>query len=119
MARGKSAEVGATRVADNGYHYTKTDAGWRLTHHIIAENTLGRTIKPDERVVFKNGKRSDLTPDNILVTEKGRGAVRRRKIQLEGRIADLIRELNEIELELETDVTWSLRRAQHRTPKNV
>lgn len=110
MARGKAVEVGATRVSQNGYHYTKvalngTDkAAWKLTHHIIAEKKIGRSIREDERVVFRNGKKRDLSPKNIEVREKGRGSVRRRKAQLEARIAELQAELTEINKELQGPV---------------
>lgn len=105
MARGKAVDVGTTRVAQNGYHYTKvaTPNGkgqWRLTHHIIAEKKIGRTIREDERVVFVNGKKSDLRPENVEVREKGRGSIQRRKAQIEARIEELQAELDEINAEL-------------------
>ena len=53
MPRGQKAEVGATRVAPNGYHYTKSDEyNWRLTHHIVMEAKLGRKLLPHYRVLF-------------------------------------------------------------------
>lgn len=100
MARGGKASVGDTRVSANGYHYTRTEDKWRLTHHIIMEATLGRKLEPDERVVFVDGKRSNLKPDNIEIREKGRGSIRRRKAALEARIEELQSELNEINAEL-------------------
>ena len=54
MGRGKTAEVGDTRIAANGYHYTKTETrGWVLTHWLTAEKMLGREIRSDEQVRFK------------------------------------------------------------------
>lgn len=105
MARGAAANVGATRVSANGYHYTKAvdpsdgKEKWRLTHHIIAEQKLGRPLREDERVHFV-GKKSDLSPDNIKVVEKGRSSLRRRKAQIEARIQELQAELEEINREL-------------------
>jgi len=106
MARGQQVDVGATRVSQNGYHYTKVAVkpgtgkpGWRLTHHIVAEQKLGRPLREDERVSFK-GKKSDLRPENIIVSEKGQGSQRRRKAQLEARIAELQAELDIINAEL-------------------
>lgn len=104
--RGQTVDVGATRVSQNGYHYTKVEdrgdgkPGWRLTHHILAEQKLGRKLRTDERVSFKNGKKSDLRPDNIRVTEKGTGSARRRKAQIEARIEELKAELAIINEEL-------------------
>lgn len=104
MARGQKVDVGSKRVSANGYEYTKVAENgkefWKLTHWIIAERTLGRPIREDERVSFINGKKSDLRPENIRVTEKGTGSIRRRKAQIESRIADLQAELDEINAEL-------------------
>jgi hypothetical protein len=101
MARGKAVADGATRVSQNGYHYTKTGGKWRLTHHIVAEQILGRPLREDERVSFKDPKqRLNLEPSNIVISEKGQGSIRRRKAQLEVRIAELQAELDEINKEL-------------------
>lgn len=104
MARGKVVDVGSTRVSQNGYHYTKVEEDgktrWKLTSHIVAEKKLGRRLREDERVTFRNGKKSDLSPDNIVVQEKGTGSIRRRKAQLEARIAELQAELDSINAEL-------------------
>lgn len=101
MARGKLAQDGATRVAQNGYQYTKVNGKWRLTHHIKAEEYLGRSLREDERVSFRDPKKKlDFSRDNIVVSEKGTGSVRRRKAQLEARIAELQAELHDINQEL-------------------
>lgn len=107
MARGQNAEIGATRVSQNGYHYTKVaDAdgngkpGWRLTHHLIAEKKLGRRLRESERVSFQDGKKTNLKANNIVVTEKGRSSIRRRKAYLEARIEELQAELDDINAEL-------------------
>lgn len=94
MARGKNAKVGDTRTAPNGYHYTKTEDGWRLTHHILAEKSLGRKIKKNERVYFKDGDRTNLSKDNVLVkrvrTKKDRLA------EIDNKIAILKQEREEL-----------------------
>lgn len=100
MPRGQKSEVGDKRVAPNGYHYTKCEGGWRLTHHLIMEKKLGRPISDNERVVFLNGKRSDLRPDNLAVREKGTSSLRQRKARIEARIEELQAELREIEAQL-------------------
>lgn len=106
MARGKASEVGETRVSQNGYHYTKVEdrgdgkAGWRLTHHIMAEKYLGRPIRESERVSFQTGNKLDFSEKNIVVTEKGQGSIRRRKAHVEARIAELQAELDAINEEL-------------------
>lgn len=103
MARGQNVEVGSTRQAQNKYWYTKVaempdtgKPGWRLTHHIIAERKLGRPLRTDERVTFKDGKRTNLDPSNIVVVEKGKGSQRRRLAQIEARIQELTAERDEI-----------------------
>lgn len=100
MARGQKANVGDKRVAPNGYHYTRTESGWRLTHHLVAEKKLGRPLHTDEGVYFVDGKRHNLSPDNISVREKGRGSLRRRLAQLDDRIRELTAERDAIQKQL-------------------
>lgn len=91
MPRGQASKVGDVNIAHNGYHYTRCESGWRLTHHLIAESTLGRPIEPDETVSFADNDRTNLSPDNILVTK--------RKTSLRGRIATIEAKIMELELE--------------------
>jgi hypothetical protein len=82
MARGKASEAGDTRVSSNGYHYTRTVKEWRLTHHIMAEQLLGRPLADNERVRFKDGNRYNLEADNIEVYKKGSSSIARTRAQL-------------------------------------
>jgi hypothetical protein len=75
-------------VSANGYHYTKSDGKMRLTHHIIAEEVLGRPLKADEMVRFKNGDKTDLRPENLLVIQKNKTSVRKRLAIVESRLAE-------------------------------
>lgn len=100
MARGKNAKVGDTRWSDNGYHYTRCEEGWRLTHHLVAERMLGRRLAKGERVKFVDGNPKNFAKDNIAVTKMGSGSLRRRKAQLEARIEELQAELHEVETEI-------------------
>lgn len=61
---------GSTYVSDNGYHYTKQDGRFRLTHHILMEEKLGRPLRKGERVYFSDGNRRNLNKDNIEVRTK-------------------------------------------------
>jgi hypothetical protein len=105
MARGKNAAVGDTRVAQNGYHYTKTaDRGWRLTHHITAEeHILHRPLQDGEIVQFteKKYKREPYNPEGIRVIKQKTTTLRARKAKLEARIEDLQLELREVNKLLE------------------
>ena len=96
MSRGKASKPGDTRVSANGYHYTRTQTDWRLTHHIIAEKRLGRSLKDDERVVFRDGKRSNLESDNLMVVPKGSASTNRTRARLTARIAELQAKLSEL-----------------------
>ncbi len=90
MARGAAAKEGDTRIAKNGYHYTRTAIEWRLTHHIIAEEKYGRKVNTEkERVVFVDGKRDNLIPSNIEIREQGKTSTKRRIAQIEARILEL------------------------------
>lgn len=71
MKKRNSTPVGAVTLNANGYSSTKTSTGWRLTHHIIAEESLGRPLDTKvERCIFKDGDRTNLSPDNIAVLPK-------------------------------------------------
>lgn len=100
--RGNTAPDGTTRVAKNGYSYTKQDGKWRLTHHILAEEKLGRCLEEGERVSFADGKRANLKKSNIVITVQGFSSLRRRKAQIESRILELQAELRRIEKQLRT-----------------
>lgn len=100
MPRGQVTKVGVTRIAQNGYHYTKTIDGWRLTHHIIAEEKYGIKVTSEHLVRFADGKRRNLSPSNIEVVQKGRSSLRRRRAIIEARMDELKAELEMIDKEL-------------------
>lgn len=93
MGRGKTAQVGATRISKNGYHNTKTETGWRLTHHLTAEKKLGRPLEENEIVQFVGSKTKPYDVNNVRVIIKRTSSLRKRKAQLEVRIAELQEEL--------------------------
>lgn len=103
MARGANAPVGAETTSQNGYHYTKTEDGWKLTHRIIAEKELlHRPLQPNERVVFLNGNKLDLRSENLKVTKikSSLDSLKRRRDMLIVRIEELQAQL----LDLEEDI---------------
>lgn len=105
MVRGKTVEKGATRIAQNGYHYTKCDKGWRLTHHLTAEGMLGRPLRENEMVRFKEPKykRDPYDQNGIVIIEKGNRSLRTRKAALEYKIEELQAELRDINAQLEIE----------------
>lgn len=90
---------GSQRVATNGYFYTKVDGKWILTHHVIARLVAGRPIDTEtERVIFIDGDRSNLTPENISIVPKKLPSSKAAKAaRLRARIADLQAELEQLE----------------------
>ena len=70
MSKGRQAKIGAENVAANGYAYVKTASGWRLKHHIVAEQKLGRPLEKGERVSFADNDRTNFDPANIIVATK-------------------------------------------------
>lgn len=95
--RGKPSQVGDTRTAPNGYHYTNTHQGWRLTHHILAEQIIGRPLREDERVEFKDKDRTNLSADNLNVVKKGESTKARTRARLTARIQELQAQLRELD----------------------
>jgi hypothetical protein len=98
VPRGRAAKIGDTFVNANGYHHTRTEGGWRLTHHIVAEKLLGRALTGDETVRFKDGNRKNLDPANLVIKHKrqSKGAARAR---LEAKIMELKNELEALDEE--------------------
>jgi hypothetical protein len=93
-----TAKVLSERVSQNGYWYVKLDTGqWKLKHHTVAEESLGRPIAADERVIFKDRDRTNFNPDNIDVVKKGKTSKNRRIAQIRARIQELQAELEELE----------------------
>jgi hypothetical protein len=89
MPRGRPAEDGAKRWSPNGYHYTRVDGKWRLTHHLIMEKKLGRPINTETEMVRFIGSRRDLRPENIEIIPKNKVSERKRLATLEAQIKEL------------------------------
>jgi len=58
---------------------------WRLTHHLIAEKSLGRKLRENERVSFKDKDRSNLKPGNLVISIKMKTSAERELARLEAR----------------------------------
>lgn len=93
--RGKKAVVGDTRVAPNGYHYTRTTTGWELTHRLIIEKSLGRKLGLTERVRFKDNDRTNLSLENLKVVITVPN-IEARKLTIIDKIAELQAELEHL-----------------------
>jgi hypothetical protein len=91
----KKRKDGDTYTSKNGYHYTRVDGKWRLTHHLIAEEKLGRPLHREERVSFKDRDRTNLAPDNLKVSPK-QGGREARITYLETKIRIFQEELDEL-----------------------
>lgn len=96
MPRGHASKVGETNISSNGYHHTRTENGWRLTHHIVAETILGRPLKEEEMVRFKDSDKSNLDPSNIDVVVKKKRP-RARAAKLRAKIMEMQDELRNLE----------------------
>ena len=98
MPRGESSQLGATTISQNGYHYVRTEQGWRLHHHVIAEEKFGRTIDTTlETIYFIDRDRNNLDAENIGVRPK-RSLTKEAKVaHIKARIEDLTAMLQELE----------------------
>jgi hypothetical protein len=99
--RGHESKVGDTRISPNGYHYTKVanrgdgTPGWRLTHHIKAEQYLGRPLASNERVHFRDKTaegRMNFDKENLIIVTEGSSNVRRKITRIDAKIEDLRKE---------------------------
>jgi len=109
MARGTAAKVGDRFTNANGYTYEKTeDRSWIAVHVLIAEEKLGRKLREGERASFKDGDRSNLDPDNIVVKVRlGKKSPRARLAVVNAMIQDHREQLEILEeekKELETQI---------------
>jgi hypothetical protein len=100
---GKSKPEGSTYTADNGYHYTKKDGKFRLTHHIIMEEKLSREILPGERVEFIDRDRTNLHPDNIRIVNKNATSLKTQLARLYARRDEILAQIEDLEEQLEAD----------------
>ena len=89
MPRGAASEIGAERIAQNGYRYIKTEGGWKLFHHLIAEQNIGRNLTANEYACFADGDRTNFEPKNIIVQLRGRASIQRRLAQVNARLDEL------------------------------
>lgn len=97
MTRGRKSKPGDTRIAANGYHYTRTTSGWELTHRLVAERRIGRPLEYNERVRFIDGDRSNFgNPDNLAVYRVREASAAKRKARIEARIEELQAQLSEL-----------------------
>lgn len=96
MPRGTRAKEGDVSIAQNGYSYTHTKEGRRLTHHIIAEEKLGRPLASNERVSFADGDRTNFDPSNILVTIKQAASIASRLAKVNRKIHELQQERSQL-----------------------
>jgi hypothetical protein len=100
MARGRSAEEGATYWSQNGYHYTKRDGKFQLTHKLRVEEKLGRKLLDSERVRFIDGDRRNLDPENLKVVTKGKVTLRTQLARLIARRDELDAQIADVEAKL-------------------
>lgn len=97
MPRGQAAKDGDTYVAQNGYHYTKRDGKFQLTHKLVIEEKLGRKLLESERVRFIDNDRTNLSPDNLRVVTKGNTSLQTQLARLVTRRDELNAQIADVE----------------------
>lgn len=108
MPRGQAQPIGAKFVNQNGYAHTKTEDGWVADHVLIAEQNLGRKLRPNEYAKFQDGDRTNLDPSNIVVRTRGDAkSPQARLAAVEARIEELQAEADELRKEI-ADATLGL-----------
>ena len=102
MPRGKPSPVGSVIINANGYSQTKTEEGWKGTHVVVLEEKLGRKLRANEKATFKDGNKTNLDPDNIVLTETGGAKSIKGKIaKLQAEVDDRVALIEALKLELE------------------
>lgn len=102
MGRGKRANVGDETVNANGYTQVKTeDRGWIGKHTLLLEEKLGRKLLPDERAIFKDSNRRNLSPSNIVLSGGENKSVRARIAKLRAEVEDRLALIAELEKQID------------------
>jgi hypothetical protein len=63
----KARQLTPKTYSGKGYSYTYVNGKPVLEHRVIMEKKLGRKLLPHEAVFFKNGKKRDLRPSNLIL----------------------------------------------------
>ncbi len=100
VTKGKRPIEGERRIAPNGYHYIYTGGKSRLYHHVVIEKHLGRSLKKEEMVRFKDNNKENFDPNNLQVVIKGTKSVATRMARLHTRIEELQAEYDHLEASL-------------------
>lgn len=105
MPRGKPSPVGTVTVNVNGYSQTKTeDRGWVGTHTLVLEARLGRLLRGDERAIFKDGNKRNLTPENIeLSKNSSMKSIKARIAKLQAEVDDRLAMIKDLESSLASE----------------
>lgn len=100
---GRSPYAPGTQRFVNGYAVIKQEDGtWAYKHHLIAKEKLGRDLKANERVCFKDNDRTNLDPDNIEIKWKLPAKQYQRQSHLRRQIITLRSKLRQLEEQLES-----------------
>jgi len=86
-------------VSANGYNNTRTEDGWRPTHHLVAEAKYGRGLTAADRVKFVDGDKTNLQPENIIVVPRTTKSASVRLAKLYALRAEIDAEIRELESE--------------------
>lgn len=86
---GKVRNDGDEYTSQNGYRYRRVSGKWIAVHILVAEEGLGRKLRPNESAYFQDGNRANLAANNIGVRIKGGGKHRSRLAAIEERIREL------------------------------
>lgn len=93
--RGSVAKEGYTNWTQNGYHQTKHKGKMRYTHHLIAEEKLGRSLTDEEQAYFIDGNRKNLDPGNIGV----RPIIKRRRQAMNSKSLNKLERIERLDLQ--------------------
>jgi hypothetical protein len=101
MPRGIRSEDGAETVNANGYTQIKVEGKWIGKHTHILQERLGRKLVPGERAIFKDNDRTNLSEDNVVLSEaQNTKSIQARIAKLSAEIDDRVALIQDLQLEL-------------------
>src|ERR1700744_1143440 len=98
MPRGQLATPGTETINQNGYVQVKTEKrGWVAKHTLMMEEHIGRELRPNEFVKFKDNDRKNLVLSNLELRTRGDSkSPAARLAAVEARIEELQAEAEEL-----------------------
>lgn len=102
--KGRAVPPGTETKTEQGYISVKLPNGkWELKHRLIAAQKEGRPLKTGERVIFLDGNRENLNPDNITVINTNKSNTHKKLEKLLAKLQAVLEEIEDVKAQIAAD----------------